>query len=163
MRMTTDQETLVDHETEKERNLHLTGGGEVKSVVAVMTKEMIGDPRILEVEAQEAHLDPQVVVRTTMTAEMRVEEETRKGTGARVAAVKSMLQVTQDAQKDKNSASSVSRLTMTTKTVTIARMPLLANSVEATLIINLKIVHVGNKINFVRKRTSSVVLAKKDR
>ena len=163
MRMTTDQETLVDHETEKERNLHLTGGGEVKSVVAVMTKEMIGDPRILEVEAQEAHLDPQVVVRTTMTAEMRVEGETRKGTGARVAAVKNTLQVTQDAQKDKNSASSVSRSTMTTKTVTIARMPLLANSVEATLIINLKIVHVGNRINFVRKRMSSVVLAKKDR
>ena len=163
MRMTIGQETLVDHETEKERDPHLTGGGEVKNVVAVMTKEMIGDPRILEAEAQEAHLDPQVVVRTTMTAEMRVEEETRKGTGARVAAVKSMLQVTQDAQKDKNSASSVSRSTMTTKTVTIARMPLLANSVEATLIINLKIVHVGNKINFVRKRTSSVVLAKKDR
>ena len=163
MRMTTDQETLADHETEKERNPHLTGGGEVKNVVAVMTKEMIGDPRILEVEAQEAHLDPQVVVRTTMAAEMRVEEETRKGTGARVAAVKNMLQVTQDAQKDKNSASSVSRSTMTTKTVTIARMPLLANSVEATLIINLKIVHVGNKTNFVRKRTSSVVLAKKDR
>ena len=163
MRMTTDRETLVDHETEKERDPHLTGGGEVKNVVAVMTREMIGDPRILEVEAQEAHLDPQAVVRTTMAAEMRVEEETRKGTGARVAAVKSMLQVTQDAQKDKNSASSVSRSTMTTKTVTIARMPLLANSVEATLIINLKIVHVGNKINFVRKRTSSVVLAKKDR
>ena len=163
MRMTTDQETLADHETEKERNPHLTGGGEVKNVVAVMTREMIGDPRILEVEAQEAHLDPQAVVRTTMAAEMRVEEEIRKGTGARVAAVKSMLQVTQDAQKDKNSASSVSRSTMTTKTVTIARMPLLANSVEATLIINLKIVHVGNKINFVRKRTSSVVLAKKDR
>ena len=163
MRMTIDQETLVDHETEKERDPHPTGGGEVKNVVAVMTREMIGDPRILEVEAQEAHLDPQVVVRTTMTAEMRVEEETRKGTGARVAAVKNTLQVTQDAQKDKNSASSVSRSTMTTKTVTIARMPLLANSVEATLIINLKIVHVGNKINFVRKRTSSVVLAKKDR
>ena len=163
MRMTTDQETLADHETEKERNPHLTGGGEVKNVVAVMTKEMIGDPGILEVEAQEAHLDPQAVVRTTMAAEMRVEEETRKGTGARVAAVKSMLQVTQDAQKDKNSASSVSRSTMTTKTVTIARMPLLANSVEATLIINLKIAHVGNRINFVRKRTSSVVLAKKDR
>ena len=163
MRMTTDQETLADHETEKERDPHPTGGGEVKNVVAVMTREMIGDPRILEVEAQEAHLDPQVVVRTTMTAEMRVEEETRKGTGARVAAVKNTLQVTQDAQKDKNSASSVSRSTMTTKTVTIARMPLLANSVEATLIINLKIVHVGNKINFVRKRMSSVVLAKKDR
>ena len=163
MRITTDQETLADHGTEKERNPHLTGGGEVKNVVAVMTKEMIGDPRILEVEAQEAHLDPQVVVQTTMTAEMRVEEETRKGTGARVAAVKNTLQVTQDAQKDKNSASSVSRSTMTTKTVTIARMPLLANSVEATLIINLKIAHVGNRINFVRKRMSSVVLAKKDR
>ena len=163
MRMTTDQETLADHETEKERNPHLTGGGEVKIVVAVMTKEMIGDPGILEVEAQEGHLEPQVVVRTTMAAEMRVEEETQKGTGARVAAVKSMLQVTQDAQKDKNSASSVSRSTMTTKTVTIARMPLLANSVEATLIINLKIAHVGNRINFVRKRMTSVVLAKKDR
>ena len=163
MRMTTDQETLADHGTGKERNPHLTGGGEVKIVVAVMTKEMIGDPGILEVEAQETHLDPQAVVRTTMAAEMRVEEETQKGTGARIAAVKNMSQVTQDAQKDKSSASSVSRSTMTTKIVTIARMPLLANSVEATLIINLKIAHVGNRINFVRKRMISVVLVKKDR
>ena len=163
MGMTTGQETLVDHETEKEANLHLTGGGEVKSVVAVMTKEMIENPEILEVEAQEAHLDPQAVVRTTMVAEMRIEKEIQKRTGARIAVVKSTLQVIQDARKDKNSASFVSRSTMTTKIATIARTRPPANSVEATLITSLKIAHDGSRINFGRKRTTSVVLVKKDR
>ena len=163
MRMTTGQETLADRGIEKERNLHLTGGGEVKSVVVVTTKEMIGDPGILEVEAQEAHLDPQAVGRTTMVVEMRIEGEVQKRTGVRIVAAKNTPQAIQDAQKDKNSASFVSRSTMTTRIVTIARTPLLANSVEATLIINLKIAHVGNRINFARKKMTSVVLAKKDR
>ena len=82
MRMTTSRETLVDHGTEKERNLHLTGDGEVKSVVVVTTKEMIEDFGILEVEGQEGHLDPQAVGRTTMVAEMKIEEETQKRTDA---------------------------------------------------------------------------------
>ena len=163
MRMITGQETLAGHGIEKERNLHLTGGGEVKSVVVVTTKEMIGDPGILEVEAQEAHLDPQAVVRTTMVVEMRIEGEVQKRTGVRIVAAKNTPQAIQDAQKDKNSASFVSRSTMTTRIVTIARTPLLANSVEGTLIINLKIAHVGNRINFARKKMTSVVLAKKDR
>jgi hypothetical protein len=72
-------------------------------------------------------------------------------------------QAIQDVQKDKNSASFVSRSTMTMRIVTIARTPLLASSVEGILIINLKIAHVGNRINFARKKMTSVVLAKKDR
>ena len=163
MRMTTGQETLAGREIEKERNLHLTGGGEAKSVAGVMIKEMTGDPGILEVEAQEDHLGPQAVARTTTVAEMRIEEEVQKRTSVRIAAAMNTPQAIQDAQKDKNSASFVSRSTMTMKIVTIARMPLLANSVEATLIINLKIAHGGNRINFGRKRMTSVVLAKKDR
>ena len=161
--MTTGLETLVDHEIGKEINPHLTGDGEVKSVVVVTTKEMIEDLGILEVGAQEGHLDPQAVGRTTMVAEMKIEEETQKRTDARTVAVKNMLQVTRDARKDKSSAFFVSRSTMTMKIVTIARMPLLANSVEVTLITNLRIAHDGSRINFGRKRMTSVVLAKKGR
>ena len=161
--MTTSRETLVDHGTEKERNLHLTGDGEVKSVVVVTTKEMIEDLGILEVEAQEGHLDPQAVGRTTMVAEMRIEEEIQKRTDARTVAAMNMSRVTRDVRKDKSFAFFVSRSTMTTKIVTIARTPLLANSVDATLIINLKIAHGGNRINFARKKMTSVVLVKKDR
>ena len=166
MRMTTDQETLVDHETEKERDPHLTGGGEVKNVVAVMTKEMIGDPRILEVEAQEAHLDPQAVDRTTMVTavvETMVEEEIQKRTNVRTVVVKIILQVILNVHKDKDSASSVSRLTMIMKIVTIAKTHLLVNSVEAILTTHHKIAHDGNRINFEKKRMTSDVLAKKDR
>ena len=163
MRMITGQETLAGRGIEKERNLHLTGGGEAKSVAAVMIKEMTGDPGILEVEAQEDHLDPQAVVRTTTVAEMRVEEEVQKRTSVRIVAAMNTPQAIQDVQKDKNSASFVSRSTMTMRIVTIARTPLLASSVEGILIINLKIAHVGNRINFARKRMTSVALAKKDR
>ena len=161
--MTTGRGTLVGHETEKEINPHLIGGGEVKSVVAVTIMERIGDPEILEVVAQEVLLDPQAVDRTTMIAEMKVEEEIQKRANVKTVVVKIILQEIRIAHKDRSSASSVSRSTMTMITVTTAKTHLLVNSVEGILTTHHKIAHVGNRINFEKKRTTSDALAKKDR
>ena len=156
----------MDHEIEKETNPHLTGDGEAKSVVVVTTKEMIEDTGIPEAEAQEAHLDPQAVDRTTMVTavvETMVEEEIQKRTNVRTVVVKIILQVILSVHKDKDSASSVSRSTTIMIIVTIARMHLLVNSVEATLITSPKIAHDGNRISFEKRRMTSAALVKKVR
>ena len=135
-----------------------TEGGVVEMIMG-----MVVDPEIREVEILEVPLDLQVVGQMMKMMKIKDEEEDQEKGNVKIVVVTTIPQGTQTVHEDKNSVSSVSRLTMTMTTVTIARTHLLANSVEATLIINLKIAHVGNKINFIRKRTSSVVLAKKDR
>ena len=151
------------HEIEGEINLLLTEDGGVKSVVAEMIMEMIGDPEILEVETQGVLLDPQAVDRTTTVAEMKVEEEIQKRANVKTVVVKIILQEIRNVHKDRNSVSSVSRSTMTMITVTTAKTHLLVNSVEAILTTHHKIAHVGNRINFEKKRMTSDALAKKDR
>ena len=151
------------HEIEGEINLLLTEDGGVKSVVAEMIMEMIGDPEILEVETQGVLLDPQAVDRTTTVAEMKVEEEIQKRANVKTVVVKIILQEIRNVHKDRNSVSSVSRSTMTMITVTTAKTHLLVNSVEGILTTHHKIAHVGNRINFEKKRMTSDALAKKDR
>ena len=161
--MATGREILVVHEIEGEINLLLTEGGGVKSVVAEMIMEMIGDPEILEVETQGVLLDPQAVDRTMTTVGMKDEKEIQGKRNVKTAVARIILQEIQNVHRDKNSASSVNHLIMTMITVTIARMHLLVNSVEVILTTHRRIAHGGNRINSEKKRMISDVQVKKER
>ena len=128
-----------------------------------MIMGMVVDPEIREVEILEVPLDLQVVGQMMKTMKIEDEEEDQEKRNVKIVVVKTIPQETQTVHEDKNSVSSVSRSTTIMKIVTIAKTHLLVNSVEVILTTSHKIAHDGNRINFGRKRMTSVVLVKKDR
>ena len=135
-----------------------TEGGVVEMIMG-----MVVDPEIREVETLGVPLDLQVVGQMMKTMEIEDEEEVQGKRNVKIVVVKTIPQGTQTVHEDKNSVSSVSRLTTTMTTVTIARTHLRANFVEAIPTTHHKTVLVGNRINFERRRMISDAQARKAR